>query len=150
MKGRIGDRHIKTPLNCEMEHSVKIDLTFTAYRSLPCAVPKFLDNCFIIGFTHFPVAIPTSSEECVISKRSWQLRLGREREKAKLFFQLPLCLGRLQPKVILAKRKYSAKTESARFHNWAAPVRIVSSILTHYGEKKFRDCSSAPRWLCVV
>lgn len=64
----LSDRHIKTPLNCEIEHSVKIDLTFTAYRSLPRAVPKFLDNCFIIGFTYFPVAILTSSEEGVISK----------------------------------------------------------------------------------
>lgn len=70
----LSDRHIKTPLNCEIEHSVKIDLTFTAYRSLPRAVPKFLDNCFIIGFTSFPVAILTSSEEGVISKSSWQLR----------------------------------------------------------------------------
>lgn len=57
----LSDRHIKTPLNCEIEHSVKIDLTFTAYRSLPRAVPKFLDNCFIIGFTYFPVAIPCKS-----------------------------------------------------------------------------------------
>lgn len=70
----LGDRHIKTPLNCEIEHSVKIDLTFTAYRSLPRAVPKFLDNCFIIGFTYFPVAILTSSEEGVISKSPWQLK----------------------------------------------------------------------------
>lgn len=66
----LSDRHIKTPLNCEIEHSVKIDLTFTAYRSLPCTVPKFLDNCFIIGFTFFPVASLTSSEEGVISKGS--------------------------------------------------------------------------------
>lgn len=66
MKG-LGDRHIKTPLNCETEHNVKIDLTFTVYRSLPRAVPKFLDNCFIIGFTYFPVAILTSSEEGVSS-----------------------------------------------------------------------------------
>ena len=66
--------HIKTPLKCEIEHSVKIDLTFTAYRSLPRAVAKFLDNCFIIGFTYFPVAILTSSEEGVISKSSWQWR----------------------------------------------------------------------------
>lgn len=70
----LGDRHIKTPLNCEIEHSVKIDLTFTAYRSLPRAVPKFLDNCFIIGFTYFPVAVLTSSEEGVISKSPWQLK----------------------------------------------------------------------------
>lgn len=69
MKG-LSDRHIKTPLKCEIEHSVKIDLTFTAYRSLPRAVAKFLDNCFIIGFTYFPVAILTSSEEGVISKSS--------------------------------------------------------------------------------
>lgn len=66
----LGDRHIKTPLNCEIEHSVKIDLTFTAYRSLPCTVPKFLDNCFIIDFTFFPVSSLTSSEEGVISKGS--------------------------------------------------------------------------------
>lgn len=66
----LSDRHIKTPLNCEIEHSVKIDLTFPAYRSLPRVMPKFLDNCFIIGFTSFPVAILTSSEEAVISKGS--------------------------------------------------------------------------------
>lgn len=70
----LGDRHIKTPLNCEIEHSVKIDLTFTAYRSLSRAVPKFLDNCFIIGFTYFPVATLTSSEEGVIFKSPWQLK----------------------------------------------------------------------------
>lgn len=50
---RLSDRHIKTPLKCEIEHSVKIDLTFTAYWSLPCAMARFLDNCFIIGFTYF-------------------------------------------------------------------------------------------------
>lgn len=31
-------------------------------------MPKFWDNCFIIGFTYFPVAVLTSSEEGVISK----------------------------------------------------------------------------------
>lgn len=84
----LSDRHIKTPLNCEIEHSVKIDLTFTAYWSLPRAVPKFLDNCFIIGFTYFPVAILTSSEEGVISKSSWQLR-----EKQACFLVIAQCLS---------------------------------------------------------
>lgn len=82
MKG-LSDRHIKTPLNCEIEHSVKIDLTFTVYRSPPRTVPTFLDNCFIIGFTYFPVAILTSSEEGVISKSSLTVERSRLASQAE-------------------------------------------------------------------
>lgn len=48
---------------------MKTDFTFTADRPLPHTRPKFLDNCFITGFTHFPVAVLTSSEEGVISEK---------------------------------------------------------------------------------
>lgn len=92
MKG-LSDRHIKTPLNCEIEHSVKIDLTFTVYRSPPRAVPKFLDNCFIIGFTYFPVAVLTSSEKGVISKSSPTV------ERSRLASQAAPGLGSLLPAV---------------------------------------------------
>lgn len=70
---------------------MKIDLTFTVYRSPPRAVPKFLDNCFIIGFTYFPVAVLTSSEEGVISKSSLTV------ERSRLASQAAPGLGRLLP-----------------------------------------------------
>lgn len=59
-----------------MEHSVEMDFTFSADQSLPRAGLEFLDSCFIMGFTYFPVAVLTSLEEGVISKRS--LTAGRE------------------------------------------------------------------------
>lgn len=54
-------------------------------------MPKFWDNCFIIGFTYFPVAVLTSSEEGVISKSPLTV------EGSRLASQAAPGLGKLPP-----------------------------------------------------